>query len=44
MHFHVSALDFLIFAAYFAILKLLLLLVISRWPDSAIGRAVATLA
>lgn len=43
MHMHVSALDFLVFAAYFFILKMIITLAVTRNPDGPIARALSVL-
>jgi len=44
MHLHVSLPDFVVFAAFFLILKLAIVLATAKWPESAIGKALAVLA
>ena len=43
MHVHIGALEFLVFAAKLIIASFLLRLVSWRWPESAIGKAIAVI-
>lgn len=41
MHLHASALDFLVFMAYFLLAGFLVRVVATRWPDSGLSKALA---
>ncbi len=42
-HVHVSAVDFVIWAAYFMIFKLFVNVYLAKFPETAIGKALAVL-
>lgn len=42
-HIHVSAADFVVFAAYYFVLKLIVLWVQTRWPESRLSGALGAL-
>ena len=43
MHLHVTALDFVIWVAFFLIWKLALTLIVAQWPDSSFSKALGAL-
>lgn len=43
MHTHVSTKAALEFAAYYIIVRLFILFITTRWPDTAVGKALTVL-
>lgn len=44
MHLHASAMDFVVFACFFFILKLAMTLIVARYPENSFSKALGALA